>query len=236
MGWCFCDSGGNAMVDLVSKNKISVRAGGSLHARIAEAELRSEVAPQALSEVNISTLPNRLVIMIDQSGSMNGEPIKLLENAVQDFIQKSNPSDTAIAVESFPEGTSIEMTNDKMKLWMLCMGLRASGGTPMGSTMEKCLHLGKMTRAIIISDGQPDCSPKNQTLEYKKREIPVDTVHIGDSEMGVDVLKEISEITGGLFVKFKDIKSFSTAFAFLLPETRVQAAQLFLTAGANEVK
>lgn len=226
------------MADIVTKNKISVTKGGSLHARIAEAELRSEVAPSIVEGfVDINTLPNRLVIMIDQSGSMNGEPIKLLENAVQDFIQKSNPSDTAIAVESFPEETSIEMTNDKMKLWMLCMGLRASGGTPMLETMTRVLGTSsRMTRAIIISDGQPDRSPIAGAREYARKEIKIDTVHIGDSEMGVDVLKQISEITGGLFVKFKDIKSFSTAFAFLLPETRARAAQLFLTAGANEVK
>jgi Mg-chelatase subunit ChlD len=224
------------MADIVTKNKISVTKGGSLHARIAEVELRSEVAPSIVEGfVDINTLPNRLVIMIDQSGSMNGEPIKLLENAVQDFIQKSNPQDTAIAIESFPESTSIEMTNDKMKLWMLCMGLRASGGTPMVDCMNRCIKM-KMTRAILISDGQPDYSPIQTARDYASREIPIDTVHIGDSEMGVDVLKEISEITGGLFVKFKDIRSFSTAFAFLLPETRAQAAQLFLTAGANEVK
>jgi Mg-chelatase subunit ChlD len=226
------------MADIVTKNKISITKGGSLHARIAEAELRSEVAPSVVEGIaDINSLPNRLVIMIDQSSSMAGEPIKLLENAVQDFIQKSNPQDTAIAVESFPESTSIEMTNDKMKLWMLCMGLRASGGTPMLETMTWVLGTSsRMTRAIIISDGQPDCSPIAGAREYARKEIKIDTVHIGDSEMGVDVLKEISEITGGLFVKFKDIRSFSTAFAFLLPETRAQAAQLFLTARANEVK
>jgi Mg-chelatase subunit ChlD len=225
------------MADLVSKNKISVTKGGSLHARIAEAELRKEVSPNSSPEgfVDPFGLPNRIVIMIDQSGSMGGEPIKLLENAVQDFVQKSNPSDTAIAVESFPEETSIEMTNDKMKLWMLCMGLRGSGGTPMYECMRKALDI-KMTRAIIISDGQPDSSPRDMAVEYKNKNIPIDTVHIGESSYGEDCLKEISEITGGLFVKFKDIRSFSTAFAFLLPETRAQAAQLFLTAGANEVK
>jgi Mg-chelatase subunit ChlD len=226
------------MADLVSKNKISVGPSkGSLHARIAEAELKKEITTNEPEANHYLGLPNRIVIMIDQSSSMAGEPIKLLENAVQDFIQKSNPSNTAIAVESFPEGTSIEMTNDKMKLWMLCIGLRASGGTPMETCMHKCAdQYERMTRAIIISDGQPDNNPKNTAIEFKERRIPIDCVHIGDSEMGVDVLKEISEITGGLFVKFKDIKSFSTAFAFLLPETRAQAARLFLTAGANEVK
>lgn len=226
------------MADLTKKNKISVTSGGSLHARIAEAELRKEVAPSAPDGfIDVNTLPNRLVIMIDQSGSMNGEPIKLLETAVQDFVMKSDSSNTAIAVKSFPSDTNIELTNDKMKLWMLLMGLRASGGTPMNTCMRDCLgHSNTMTRAILISDGQPDSSPLETAKLYAKREVKIDTVHIGETTMGEDVLKQISEITGGLFVKFKDISSFSKAFAFLLPESRANAAQLFLTAGADEVR
>ncbi len=175
--------------------------------------------------------------MIDCSGSMDGDSIKHLENALQDFIQKSNPSDTALAVESFPEQVRIELTNDKMKLWMLCMGLHADGGTPMASAMQYCLDVyPRMTRAIIISDGQPNTDPRYETENYKKREIKVDTVHISESTSGEDCLRSISEATGGLFVKFKDVKSFANAFAFLLPEYREQAPSLFLTAGADEVR
>lgn len=225
------------MADLVKKNKIGI-PGGGLHSRIAQAELQVQAGiPQAQSEADVTKFPNRIYLMIDQSGSMAGEPIKLLENAVQDFVQKSNPSDTAIAVKSFPQGTDIELTNDKMKLWMLCMGLTAGGGSPMATCMSDCLgHHNTMTRAIIISDGEPDSSPLEDAKLYAKREIKIDTVHIGDSISGETTLREIARITGGLFVKFKDIKSFSTAFAFLLPETRAQAATLFLTAGAYEVR
>jgi Mg-chelatase subunit ChlD len=226
------------MADIIQKNKISVLKSGSLHARMTEAELKTEIGvpdPSAIPNLDIKTLPNRIVLMIDQSGSMFGESIKLLENAVQDFIQKSDPSGTAIAVESFPEGTSIELTNDKMKLWMLCMGLSAMGGTPMSDCMMRCKRI-PMTRAIIISDGQPDCSPLEMAQGYKSLEIPIDCVHIGDSTSGEQTLRDICEITGGLFVKFRDIKSFATAFSYLLPETRAQAASLFLTAGADEVR
>lgn len=221
------------MADITTKNKIGVKS-GSLHARIAEKELLKEVAPQA---VDVNSLPNRIAIMIDCSGSMSGDSIKHLENALQDFIQKSNSSDTAIAVESFPEQVRIELTDEKQKLWLLCMGLKADGGTPMSAAMAYCLRTyPKMTRAILISDGQPNDSPMFVVQGYKSSKIPIDTVHIGEAIGGEEVLKEISEATGGLFVKFKDVKSFAGAFAFLLPETREQAASLFLTSGANEVR
>lgn len=221
------------MSNLVNKNKIGVIKSGSLHARLAEKELLKEVAPE---QADVSKFPNRIALMIDVSGSMHGEAIRLLEQAVQDFIQKSNPSDTAIAVESFPEQVRIPLTDDKTKLWFMTMGLKAGGGTPMSVAMEFCLNSYNLTRAILISDGQPDYEPTNQTETYKTREIPVDTVHIGSSSDGEDCLKRISAATGGLFVKFKDVKSFATAFAYLLPETRANASQLLLGSGANEVQ
>lgn len=221
------------MSDLVNKNKIGIKS-NSLHARIAEKELLNEVAPK---QANVNSFPNRLTLMIDCSGSMHGDSIKLLEQAVQDFIQKSNSSDTAIAIESFPEQIRIELTDDKTRLWFMTMGLKADGGTPMTDAMEYCLKNYKATRAIIISDGQPNDEPGEELLtQYKRNEIPVDTVHVGLSNMGEDCLKRIAEVTGGIYVKFKDVKQFSTAFAFLLPATRSEAATLLLTSGANEVR
>ena len=223
------------MTDLVNKNKIGIKS-NSLHARIAEKELLKEIAPE-VADADVNSLPNRIALMIDCSGSMSGDSIKLLEQAVQDFIQKSNSSDTAIAIESFPEQVRVELTDDKTRLWFLTMGLKANGGTPMSKAMDYCLNEHYMiTRAILISDGQPDNVPIEETQRFKNRKVPVDCVHIGEYAGGEDVLKNISEITGGLFVKFKDVKSFATAFAFLLPETRAQAAQLFLGSGANEVR
>lgn len=220
------------MADITTKNKIGIKSGG-LHARIAEKELLQEVAPE---QQDVNTLPNRIALMIDVSGSMAGDSIKLLEQAVQDFIQKSNSSDTAIAIESFPEEVRIALTDDKTRLWFLTMGLKANGGTPMSEAMKYCSENYSLTRAILISDGQPNESPKEIAHRYASYSIPIDTVHIGQSTSGEDCLKEVSEITKGLFVKFKDVKSFANAFAFLLPETRERAATLFLTSGANEVR
>lgn len=220
------------MADITTKNKIGVKS-GSLHARIAEKELLKEVAPEA---VDVNSLPNRIAIMIDCSGSMSGDSIKHLENALQDFIQKSDSSNTAIAVESFPEQVRIPLTDEKQRLWLLTMRLKAGGGTPMSAAMRYCVNSYEMTRAILISDGQPDSIPTDEIQLFKRQEVPIDTVHIGDGTAGEDCLKDISQATGGLFVKFKDVKSFASAFAYLLPETRSQAASLFLTSGASEVR
>ena len=222
------------MSDLANKIKIGVRSGGSLQSRLAANEELRKQAPATAIE-----LPNRIAIMIDLSGSMHGEPVQLLEKALQDFIAKSNQLTTAIAVVSFPGGIYAGFSNDKLVMWALFNGLKAGGGTPMARAMQRCLddpNISKMTRAIIISDGQPDETPSAETQRFKSRETPVDTIHIGRTTFGEDVLREISEATGGLFIKFSDQTKFSQAFAYLLPETRANAATLMLGAGAEEVR
>jgi len=227
------------MADIVSRNKIGVVKAGSLHARMAQQEVLKETASASL--ISVEQLPNQIAVMIDLSGSMAGEPVELLEKALQDFIAKSIPSTTAIAVESFPSGVSAPFSNDKLLMWTRFTSLRAGGGTPMADAMRRCLtddSVSKMTRAIIISDGMPDSvqGALDQAQQYKEKNISIDTIHIGESSSGERVLREIAELTGGIFVKFSDQTKFSQAFAYLLPETRAQAARLMLTAGADEVR
>lgn len=226
------------MADLTKPIKIGTS--GGLHARLAQARLAREAMSEAFNPL---TLPNRIAIMIDQSGSMGGydeenpnSKIRLLENALQDFITKSNTGDTSLAIESFPAGTRFALTNEKLLLWTLVQGLKAGGGTPMSEAMEFCLKSYPLTRGIIISDGDADFAPRSITEQYARKEIKIDCVHIGDSSGGESTLREIAEKTGGLFIKFKDVKSFSEAFQFLLPEHRQNAARLMLTAGASEVR
>jgi Mg-chelatase subunit ChlD len=228
------------MADLVNKRKINVISSGGLSARIAQAELHKEIGSTDGSTEGLDPLKmeHRLCLMLDCSGSMCGERISNLSSAVQDFVQKADFSNTAIAIETFPNGLRLPLMTDKTALWLHCMSFEASGGTPMSEAMEYSFQNCKMTRGIIISDGQPDSSErcKNWARSFKEKEIPLDCIHIGDSSSGEELLKSLSEITGGLFVKFKDTSSFAQAMHFLLPETRSEAAKLFLTAGANEVK
>jgi Mg-chelatase subunit ChlD len=221
------------MADLSKLNKIGVKSG--LHARMAQSELMKEVVPQT----DPSQKPNRIALMLDCSGSMSGEKIQLLREATTSFIQEADFNTTSIALETFGLNQEIHLSliSDRPTLWAQSFQLDAMGGTPLAEAMRACFDY-PLTRGIIISDGDAN-SPDaciDTARSYAEKSVPIDTVHIGDSVGGEATLKEISRITGGLFVKFKDVKAFSTAFKFLLPETRQDAARLLLTAGANEVK
>lgn len=213
----------------------------------------------AESKTAIIELPNRLVLMLDKSGSMadvvtqKGESkIELLKQAVENFVNRCSPSDTAIAVRSFPAGVTVELTNVNIFVTSAVKSCEAGGGTPMRQCLVDNAVL-NVTRAIIVSDG--DATDWNRWEDFDNREesnntysvlktyidkkIPIDCVHIGDSSGGEARLRKIAELTGGLYIKFTDISAFSTAFGYLAPSYRamltdgtVDASQL----GAKELK
>jgi hypothetical protein len=117
--------------------------------------------------------------------------------------------------------------------------LRACGGTPMACAMGRSFSDNSLTRGIIVSDGEAD-SPqqaKDIARKWKEADIPIDTVHIGRDTSGEQLLKEIAEITGGMFIKFDNVENFAKAFKYLAPAYRAMlgsgsAAML----GAKEVQ
>jgi hypothetical protein len=234
--------------ELSKPNKITV--GGGLHSRLKAAEVLKDIAPQA----DPRALPNRLSIICDFSGSMNERvsgswksdnlktKFQLLQEAVQDFALRSNPADTAIAVESFPTGFRIDLTNDSQSVYMRMIGSATLGSTPMSEGMYASLATHSPTRAMLISDGDHDSGddPFTAAGKFKAKEIIIDTVHIGSSTRGEEALKRIAEITGGIYMKFKDVQSFSENFHYLLPESRAAIAGMLPSEvsrllGADEV-
>ena len=239
--------------ELSKPNKITV--GGGLHSRLKAAEVLKEIAPR----VDPRSMPNRLAIIADFSGSM-GElssgpkyetfkddnrksKLDLLKEAVQDFAIRSNPADTAIAVESFPHGFRINLTTDNNEVYLKMMNIQTLGDTPMGEGLQNALEHHTPTRALLISDGEQTDGERcfNIAETYKRSSIVVDTVHIGDSTRGEETLRRIAEITGGMFLKFKDVTSFASNFHWLLPEARAQLAgmlpyEVSKLLGADEVK
>lgn len=232
--------------DGITKGK---RVGGitGIHQRVRAASLERRVNDGA-------TKLNRIGLMLDCSGSMGSyiggyqskntqTKTDLLREAIESFLDACNFNDTACAMHCFPaqDGPTITLTDDKAQLVLACTDLQAGGGTPLENCMRLTLECESISRGVIVSDGAADdpeaCARTAQT--YREALIPIDTVHIGDEEHGELLLKEIANITGGLFIKFKDITQFSKAFKFLTPAFRgmltsgsVGASEL----GADEVK
>jgi Mg-chelatase subunit ChlD len=212
------------------------------------------------NEIDPSTMPNRICLMLDKSSSMSTvekhdkKRIDLLKEALQNFIARCDLNNTAIAIETFPEGFALAMTNSALTLSTAAFMIEAGGNTPMRHCVEACLTI-PMTRAVIVSDGEatdwhrwePDDEPSRAAdagssallSKYKEAGIPIDCVHIATDTGGEELLRKIASATGGIFIKFTDVSAFASAFGYLAPgyramltDGRISASQL----GAEEVR
>lgn len=200
---------------------------GSLadRARAAKEKAKTEVA-DALS------VPNRICLMLDCSGSMSGygseAPIELLKKAVEAYTNACNFNDTAIALEPFPMDSygapyrRLPLTTNKFLIQTEGQKMSATGSTPIHDALKSCIENNPITRAVLVSDGGPDSEELafKELGPYIEMKIKVDCVHIGISSGGEDFLKAVAERTGGLYFKFKDIGQFVGSFKYLTPALR----------------
>lgn len=234
-------------------------------------KLRSTASPfqqrvnQAQAQqIDAASLPHRICLMLDQSSSMASQAdydkpqtkskIELLKEAVQNFIQRCDFRDTAIAIETFPPSLQISLSANSVMLGGALFALNASGSTPMQACVQRVLTQIPLTRGVLVSDGEATDwrgsrydddeetqAPREDKLlaTYKEQGIPIDCVHIGSSSSGEELLRRIAKETGGLYLKFTDVSAFSTAFGFLTPSYRAQLTDGSIdakTLGAKELK
>jgi Mg-chelatase subunit ChlD len=207
--------------------------------------LRGRIMAQSLRNTGDPfTVPNRVVLILDCSGSMAGSPINDLKTAVQSFITYCDPSNTSLGLEAF-EATKPHdqqpLTLEYVLIQSAVLGLQAHGGTPMAEAMENVLLTQPASRCVLVSDGAPDSEPDAYTIasQYREARIPVDCVHIGHSSGGEDCLKKIAEMTGGKYIKFSDINNLVGSFKYLSPAMYGILTSGSITAeelGANEIK
>jgi len=242
------------MADLTSfkgKSLITTRKIGPAADSLQE-RLRKSHQAKAAEQANGGTKPNRILLLLDISGSMASPDyggsdttpkIEHLRNALQGFAESINSVDTSVAAATFPwkEGLILNPTSEQALIHLHAMRLDACGDTPMGQTMERGLSIFSITRGIIISDGDQTDGGRCFTAasQYAEARIPLDCVHIGSSEGGEETMKRIASTTGGLYIKFKDVGSFAKSLKYLSPQLRPlladssEAARLI---GATEVR
>ena len=208
-------------------------------------------SPQASAD-DPASRPNRIALMLDASVSMAGRsndaeggPRKIdhLREAVTSFVNSCNFKDTAVAIESFGDDhrSRLQLTTFQPLLLTTAMTIDAHGSTPMHEAMDFVLNSYSVTRGVIVSDGCADAPTLCVDLagRYAEAGIPIDCVHIGMSDYGADLLKQIAERTHGLFMKFTDVGSFARSFKYLTPVFYAQLTTGSITAtqlGAKEVK
>ena len=159
-----------------------------------------EVEKLADAKVNI-------VLCCDTSGSMAGQKIADLQDALREFSGKAG-SDTNIGIVSFSSGVNDAWTSqpkrDRSDLNVIINSLSADGGTSILSGVEYGLGMFTDKTAlnimVVMSDGQ-DSMPSDETLlriqtECEDQNIQIYTMGLG-ADVDADVLSSYSDYGGG---------------------------------------
>jgi Mg-chelatase subunit ChlD len=223
--------------------------GGKLTSKSSSFKSRIEAQKKQSEAVDPQTMPNRICLMLDCSGSMDTVEAKgqrridLLKDAVQNFVTRCSFADTSIAIATFPGRTdkALPLTTQGSVVINYSMGLEPVGGTPLHDCVTRCVTEVPMTRGVIVSDGgATDWRESGQVDEpygyeeagtrsliaksvlsiYKDQHISLDCVHISSGTDGEELLRRIARETGGIFMKFSDVNAFSKAFGYLTPSYR----------------
>ena len=206
---------------------------------------KREEAQKILNELDPQTMPQKLAIVFDDSGSMatatesGGKPkIEDAKAGIRNFSSSCNPRDTSIAV--YPLNVNMKpLTCNFDLLNLLCTSIRATGGTPLYTkTIDMLKSPDNYSRGILFSDGEPtdgssgyymeeedreqNNDPKERMIELaKSKKTPLDTIFLGEApSRGYDLMKEIADRTGGIFIHFKDSSSLAANLKYLAPALR----------------
>jgi Mg-chelatase subunit ChlD len=196
-----------------------------------------------MASIDPKTVPNRLGLVIDDSGSMGS--MDNAHKAVQGFTANCNMRDTNIAVYPLnKESKHLVCDYDLVNLYV--SGLQATGGTPIYKILENLITEENITRAVLFSDGSPTDSSclyeekesgafswnskspelaKKVIKIYNEKEIPIDTIYIGmEGSSGYEEMKELARLTNGTFINFKDSHSLAGGLKYLSPKYRALLA------------
>lgn len=223
-----------------------------LAAKVAQAAKQGELATDLF---DYTKYPNRVVLCVDDSGSMcslmgnDGSPreesfnnpsrMDVCKKACEEFLNVCDSRDTALGLYTISTGKAFSLSIAYPMLLTEIRQLHDSGGTPTTATLDKIIQHEKVSRVVLISDGESgalitnyehgvwEFAPQTKQVLDKFKEIkaPIDTVFIGNkgdenTSVGYCEMQMIADYTGGLFMFFKEGKSFRTKFKYLAPAFR----------------
>lgn len=222
----------------------------SFHKQVIEGAKTAQQYASAASPTSTYADMSTTVIFPDCSGSMSDvvggaygsergsrnelkNKVYYCREAVTTFLDNCFQGATRVGIASFPELVVVEPTLDLLTVKHAAKAIDATGGTPMDEPLDFVIHEWPVTHGIVISDGCPDSEKAalDAAQLYKEKGVKLDTVHIGDKdERGESLMKRIAELTGGVYIKFSNVKNFAENFKYLTPQHR-----LTLTTSKNPI-
>jgi len=151
-----------------------------------------------------------VVMVVDTSGSMAGDPLATTQEAAVAFVDSLLPNDKA-AVIAFADsvGPPSELTGDRQALASVLRGLQANGDTALYDAVVagvRAAGAAPLPRKLIVllTDGQDHGARSSATAEGSLAEagtagIPIFTIGVGE-DVNVPYLQEVAQRSGGRFL------------------------------------
>lgn len=185
-------------------------------------------------------LPLNLSLVLDKSGSMAGEPIRHLREAVQSLIDHLAPDDvvSVITFETSPElVVAAQPARDKAALKRAVADIRAGGGTQMSAGMrlglaelDKNASTERLSRMVLLTDGRSSSEKGclNRADEAAQRGIPILGLGLGIA-WNEALMEEMALKTGGSADYVAHPQGIGRVFRAALQSMQVVARNLRLT-------
>ncbi len=167
-----------------------------------------EAAPSAAMQA--VQMPLNLALVLDKSGSMQGEKIQNLRSAAKLVVDRLSPQDL-ISIVAFSDRKYLiaesQPVTDKQALKQKIDRIRDGGGTAISGGMaqglaelDKALSSARISRMLLLTDGQTfgdEKQCKKLGKEAGSKGIVVNALGLGD-DWNEDLPDEVSEASGGV--------------------------------------
>ena len=193
----------------------------------ADFEVRDNGVRQDASLISSEKLPLNVILALDTSASVSGEPLDHLRSAGRALLDRLEPEDRAALVTFSHEVTLREaLTHVVDRVSLALARVEPLGETAVIDGSFAAMMLGETDIGrdllIVFSDGVDTSSwlTGAQVLEAARRS---DLVVYGVSVRGTDrpeFLRELSELTGGSLLEMDSTRDLGAAFVGILDEFR----------------
>ncbi len=228
------------MVYLTARDARGVPIQG-LSAREVTVREDGDARPRPITNVTTAVNPDqpmRVVLVLDISGSMKGEPLAQAKTAAKRFVQRLGPHDRA-ALIAFADQVNLEgpfpqldptrehaFTADKEALYRVIDGLQAGGATPLYDAVYKAVRLAAQeppgNRAVLLlTDGRDEdgkggpgsnvADEDTPIREANRANVPVFVVGLGN-KIDAAYLKRLAAETGGTYQQTPDATALEHLF------------------------
>jgi VWFA-related protein len=184
-----------------------------------------------------------VVLAVDASGSMAGEPLAAAQAAAADFINDLSPQDS-VAVLSFSDAVTVaqEPTTDKTAAIAALQGLEAVGNTALfeatSRAVAKALESSSPRRVIILLSDGVDYGDKSTVTRddsvavARAAGVPLYTIALG-ADVDRAYLDELAQATRARFLEAPTPTTLSQLYADIAAVLRGQYVVTFAAPGVD---